>query len=121
KAAKGNPALVYVALGFSLLMSVLMLVVEPPSSSATGKAAARATILREFVGQDGKPLKPYQKLLREAELAHSRNDWNEERDAYQAVLRLLNSEDRNPLTGVTGHVEDDERLRKLLAVLLAAG
>ncbi len=120
-ASKGNPALIYAALGFSVLASILMLTLEPESSSGTGKAAARKTILRDFVGQEGQPLKPYQQLLRDAELAHSRRDGKEEKEAYRKVLRLLNSEDRNPLTGVTGHVEDDERLRKLLAVLMGSG
>lgn len=118
---KGSPALAYAALGFSLLASVALLVLEPENPTQTGKAAARQIILREFVGREGEPLKPYQQLLREAELAYSRGDRKEEREAYQAVLRLLNSEDRNPLTGVTGNVEDDERLRKLIAILMGSG
>ena len=78
-------------------------------------------ILREFVGEEGRPLKPYQQLLREAQLAHARGDRRKEQTAYQSVLRLLNAEDRNPHTGVTGHVEDDERLRKLIGILMGSG
>lgn len=118
--AKGNPALVYVALGFSVLASILLIVWEPTTASVTGKQAARTAILREFVGEEGKPLKPYQKLLREAQLAHARGDRQKERAAFQSVLKLLNSEDCNPHTGVTGHVEDDERLRKMIAALMGS-
>jgi len=119
--AKGNPALVYVALGVSVLASILLLMWEPTSATKTGKQAARQIILREFVGEEGRPLKPYQRLLRDSQLAYARGDRRGEKAACQAVVKLLNSEDRNPLTGVTGHVEDDERLRKLIAVLMGAG
>jgi hypothetical protein len=41
-----------------------------------------------------------------------------ERAAYLSVLALLNSEDKNRFTGITGHIEDDEALKEYLAVLL---
>jgi hypothetical protein len=117
--ASGNPAVLYAALGCSLLASLVLLVVDVESvATSEGKAAARQAVVREFLGRDGQPLKPHQRLLREASLAHSRGDTRAEQDAYRRVLRLLNSEDRNPFTGLTGSLEDDERLREYLGTLL---
>lgn len=118
--SQGNPALIYGALGFSVLMSMAMLFMDASvSSEATEtKSAARREVMRDFVGDDKSPIKPYQQLLRDAGLAHSRGDVKSEQAAYRKVLRLLNSEDKNPHTGITGFVEDDERLKKHLAVLL---
>ena len=118
--AQGNPVLVYAALAFSILASVVLLVLEPAANGpGRSKGAARAAILSDFVGQPGRPSQPYQQLLREAALASSRGDARAEREALQRVLKTLNSEDRNPFVGVTGRLEDDERLRQLIAVLLA--
>ncbi len=120
KASQGNPALVYGALGFSLLASVAMLFLEPQSfdERATSKASARQKIVDKFIGDDKGPTKPYQRLLREAGLAHSRGDFSGERSAYLTVLGLLNSEDRNQFTGITGSALEDDDLKKWLAVLL---
>jgi hypothetical protein len=118
-ASGGNPAVLYAALGCSLLASVILLVVDlETSGSSQSKATARQAIVAEFIGQDGQPLKPYQRLLREASLAHSRGDLKAEHDAYRRVLLILNSEDRNPFAGVTGDLRDDERLRRYLGTLL---
>ena len=117
---QGNPALVYGALGFSLLASIAMLFLEPQSFDAgsTSKAGARDAIVKNFIGDNKGPTKPYQRLLREAGLAHSRGDFAGERSAYLNVLSLLNSEDKNPFTGITGSAREDEDLKKYLAVLL---
>ncbi|MBC8001849.1 MAG: hypothetical protein H7X97_04595, partial [Opitutaceae bacterium] len=85
---------------------------------SVSKTEARQSVMRNFVGGDKGPIKPYQQLLRDAGLAQSRGDFKSERDAYRRVLRLLNSEDKNPFTGITGTAEDDDRLKKHLAVLL---
>jgi hypothetical protein len=120
KNAQGNPVLVYAALAFSVLASVVLLILEPEiGGPASSRAGARTEIVREFIGQPGEPLKPHQQLLREATLAHSRGDSRSEREALRNVLQMLNSEDRNPFVGLTGRLEDDERLRQLIAVLLA--
>jgi hypothetical protein len=118
---QGNPALVYGVLGFSLLASVAMLFLEPQSfdEQSTSKAAARQAITRQFIGGDKEPTKPYQRLLREAGLAHSRGDFVGERDAYRQVFSLLISEDKNPFTGITGSAKEDEDLKKYLSVLLS--
>ncbi len=117
---QGNPALVYGALGFSLLASIAMLFLEPQSfdAASTSKAGARDAIVKHFIGDDKGPTKPYQRLLREAGLAHSRGDFAGERSAYLNVLSLLNSEDKNPFTGITGSAKEDDDLKKYLAVLL---
>ena len=118
--AQGNPALIYGALGFSLLMSLAMLFLDPAVTDERSetKTVARLSVMRDYVGNDKGPIKPYQRLLRDAGLAQSRGDFKSERAAYLKVLRLLNSEDKNPFNGITGTTEDDERLKKHLAVLL---
>lgn len=118
--AQGNPALVYGALGFSLLASMAMMFLEPETfdERRTTKASARQAIVKKYIGDEKGPTKPYQRLLREAELANARGDFNSERSAYFAVLNLLNAEDRNPHIGITGDLDDDEQLRGHLAVLL---
>lgn len=120
QASQGNPALIYGALGFSLLASLAMLFLDPAVSDERSetKTMARQAVLRDFVGDDQKPIKPYQQLLRDAGLAQSRGDTKSERAAYLKVLKLLNSEDKNPFTGITGTAEGDEQLKKHLAVLL---
>lgn len=121
KSAQGNPVLVYAALAFSILASVVLLVLEPElGGPATSRSAARSEIVRNFVGEPGQPLKLHQQLLREAVLAQSRGDAKSERETLRKVLQMLNSEDRNPFVGLTGSLEDDERLRQLIAVLLAS-
>lgn len=120
KSAQGNPVLVYAALAFSVLASVVLLVLEPEiGGPAKSRSEARGIIVRDFVGQPGQPLKAHQQLLREAALAQSRGDGKAEREALRKVLQMLNSEDRNPFVGLTGRLEDDERLEQLIAVLLA--
>ena len=120
RAPQGNPALVYGALGFSLLLSLAMLFIDSPVTSerSQSKSAARQSVMRDFVGGDKQPIKPFQQLLRDAGLAQSRGDFKAEREAYKKVLKLLNSEDKNPFTGITGTAEDDDRLKQHIAVLL---
>ena len=120
RSSQGNPALIYGALGFSLLASLAMLFLDPAVTDerSESKNSARQSVMRDFVGSEKGPIKPYQQLLRDAGLAQSRGDFKSEREAYLKVLRLLNSEDKNPFTGITGTAEDDERLKKHLAVLL---
>ncbi len=118
--SQGNPALIYGALGFSLLASLAMLFLDPAAMDerSLSKAEARQAVMSNFVGNSKGPIKPYQKLLRDAGLAHSRGDFKSERAAHLKVLRLLNSEDKNPFTGITGTAEEDVELKKHLAVLL---
>ncbi|HET6422916.1 MAG TPA: FHA domain-containing protein [Planctomycetaceae bacterium] len=120
KRRESNPAVLYAVLACSILSSVVLLFLDLEGGvTAEGKAYSRLVIVQEFLGEEQQPLLPYQRLLRDASLAHSRGDAAGERDLYRRVLRLLNSEDRNPFTGVTGSTDDDERLRHHLGVLLS--
>jgi hypothetical protein len=118
--SQGNPALIYGAIGFSVLASLAMLFLDPAAMDerSLSKTEARQAVMRNFVGSDKGPIKPYQQLLRDAGLAHSRGDFKSERIAYQKVLSLLKSEDKNPFTGITGTAEGDIELKNHLAVLL---
>lgn len=116
---RSKSVLVYVvvAVSFSLSLAMLFIDMEPSATSDQGKAQARQEIVT-FCGEDDKEPELYQRYLRQAQLASSRGDFDTERQAYRKVLRLLNSEDNNRLTGLTGSPEQDERLRQLIAVLL---
>lgn len=120
RASQGNPALIYGALGFSLLMSLAMLFIDSPATDerSQSKWEARQSVMRDFVGGDKQPIKPFQQLLRDAGLAQSRGDFKAEREAYKKVLKLLNSEDKNPFIGITGTEEGDKELKQHIAVLL---
>ncbi len=120
KRRQSNPAVLYAVLAVSILSSIVLLFVDLEGGlSSEGKAYSRQVIVQEFLGEERQALLPYQRLLREASLAHSRGDAAGERDLFRRVLRLLNSEDRNPFTGVTGSLDEDERLRHHLGVLLS--
>jgi hypothetical protein len=125
---QSNPLLLYAAIGFSFVLSLGMLLIEPsgPRTTTGEKSAARET-LREFYGKEGDALEPYQVFLRQALVAHSKGDYAAERNAYRRVLRLLNSADirdpanHNGLTGRhTGRARaSDADLREALESLLA--
>lgn len=114
----------YLAVGGSLLMSVLLLLVpsEPGVSTASERARARQEIT-EFYGPANAEPTPWQRKLREARLAHSSGDVPGERRAYQRVLDMLNAEEYNrPGTpshvALTGDKGRDQTLRELIGVLL---
>lgn len=113
-----NPLLVYGAIGFSFLFSLMLLFLDSSgtTSSQLDQAEARKEI-QKFYGT-GNDLEPYQILLREAQLARARNDFEMERDYYRRVLNLLTAEDNQGLIRLTESREHDEKLRDLLAVLL---
>jgi hypothetical protein len=118
---QGNPAVIYVAVAVSLLLSMAMLFIDagPGGSTADERAAARRIIARDFFGDENGPVEPYQVSLREAHRAHARRDRVAERRAYHRVLESLNSEDvRSSFGGLTGSRRDDERLRELIGILL---
>jgi hypothetical protein len=119
-AAAENTVLIYAAFGFSLLASLAIVVMGPVMTNERdeSKMFARSVVMRDFVGNEKGTIKPYQQLLRDASLADSRGDTKSEREAYLRVLKLLNSEDKNPYVGVTGNMEDDDRLKKHLSILL---
>lgn len=121
KGEKGSP-LLYIAVGGSLLMSVLMLLLDtsPGTTTAQQRARARREITR-FYGTAGN-LQPYQRYLREARQAHQAGDRLAEQRAYRKVLDLLNSEDVvQSLSGLTGDKRDDAELRRLIGILMDRG
>lgn len=123
---QSNPALLYAAVAFGFCASILMLFVdvEPSGSSASQKTQARRAIAAFYETGENEP-QEHQRHLREAQLAHSRGDRIAERRAYRRVLDLLNSEDHlnsegsDRFTGLTGSLKNDEKLRRLIAVLIS--
>ncbi|MFO1094420.1 MAG: FHA domain-containing protein [Planctomycetaceae bacterium] len=129
EARSTSPLLLYGVLAGSLVLSLLMLVVDPQSQSAAQRsdyAQARAT-LQQFYGDPQRELLPYQQLLRQALVAASQGDAAAEQDAYRQVLRMLNSSDiRDPrnVNGLTGRQTNrgrasDDDLREALLTLLS--
>lgn len=116
---KSGPALLYCALGLSLLssMGLLLLDSNPPTVSEMSRSKAREEIVH-FFGNDDKHLQPWQESLRAARLASSRRDYPAEVAEYRKVLNLLNSEDRDPHIGVTGHLNGDKELRQLIGIII---
>jgi hypothetical protein len=120
KSKQGNPFLVYLAVGFSVISSTLMMVFDigPGSNPRIDKSTAREEI-RQFYGSGEDRLEDYQLLLRDAALAHSRSDFQREKAYYRHVLGMLRSEDNQGFIRLTKTPESDEKLRELLATLLA--
>jgi hypothetical protein len=109
-----------------------------------GQVARKAITI--FYGSENAPLEQYQKLLRGANLARSRGDYQGEKKAYRDVLRMLRAENKNSVTGLTRlpleasqkfdhltitelkslngptdqflELKNDERLERLLSILL---
>ncbi len=129
---QSNPVLLLTAIGLSFGMTILMLLMDVGNFTdrAAEKDRARTEIM-EYYGAEGDTLKPYQLHLREARLARTRKDFENERQEYRAVLTILRSEARDKLyryTGLTGRLDYDEssenkksdkRLEELIGVLLS--
>lgn len=127
-----HPLLLAGALALSLTMTLVLLFMEGESSSATvqDQASARAE-LREYYGEDGETLAPYQLALRRSRLAFARGDRQGEREELRQVLHMLRSEAKGRLqkfTGLTGRLDydyddaskrSDRRLEELIAILMA--
>lgn len=132
QAQKSNPFLLVLAVGASLLMTVLMLVLEAEGTGDNTARKARARVeISEYYGQENEDIKPYQIYLRQARQARGRGDLEGERAEYRKVLNLLRSEAREKLnryTGITGRLDyvdgddnrkSDRRLEELIAILLS--
>lgn len=120
KSKPSSPALMYAILAFSFLSTLGMLFLDtaPGQSGSISKTTARVQV-KEFWGNGDNDLKPFQRRLRAAQLARSRADYGEERRLYLGVLAELNSEDRDLNIGVTGSLNGDVDLKKLIGVLIS--
>ena len=134
-----------VSVGLSLVMLFLDLDVTP-GSVQQGQIARKAITI--FYGSENAPLEPYQRLLRRASWARSQGDYQGEKQLYRDVLRMLRAENKNSVTGLTRlpleasqkfdqltisdlkslngptdqflELKNDERLERLLSILLRA-
>ena len=128
KAAEAKPMSPMALLGglgvAAIFWGVLIYSVMQPAESphSQEKDDARQRIERAYFGAgaiDEKELKPYQMLLREAQMAHSRGDVKTERTNYRKVLGLLHVERRPGERGVTGSGEKDNTLEWAIVTLLS--
>jgi len=124
KKRSGNPFLLILVLGGSLVTSLILLFVDTSpvgQGSAEQKATARQILAAEYYSHlnPNTPLAEYQRLLREAHWAHSRGDFKREKELYRQVLLLLYAErGQNAYTGLTGSRTRDQQLEELLRILL---
>lgn len=117
---KTGPALMYCVLGLSFLASIGMLLIDPAPESISEMTRAEArTEIMQFFGGDKDDLQEWQLSLRAARLANSRRDYSTELTEYRRVLKVLNSEDRDPHIGVTGHLDGDVELRRLIGIIIS--
>jgi hypothetical protein len=123
-----NPLVLFGLLAMSVVLSLVMAFVEPGSegpSNAEDREAARYEIQTKFFADEEHlkldnppPLKPYQRLLRDALESHARGDYKTEQQRYRQVLRLLRAE-RSEFEGITGSPTYDRLLEGDLTILLS--
>jgi hypothetical protein len=118
-----NPLVLFGLLSLSLVASVALLLM-PAESNAPSKTRermeAREVLQGEYYAEMDKTAHyPYQVLLREAQRAHSRRDWKQERALYRKVLDLLRAEPHTPEKNLTGSPRRDEKLERQLTILLS--
>lgn len=129
KPQSSNPLMLYAVLGFSFVMSLGLLLLDPQfgGPESAGERSAARDVVRQFLGETEDEFEPYQVLLRQALVDHSQGDVRSEKLYYRRVLRMLNSSDildaenHNGLTGRQtgrGKAGDDE-LRQALKTLLS--
>lgn len=105
------------AVSVTLSLAVLLVDFESGPTPTSAAAAARQDVQR-FYGDEHAQIQPYQKLLREAQRAHTRGDISKERRCYRQVMELLRSEGRSVRKTLTGSAGDDAQLEQMLNVLL---
>jgi len=120
-----NPLVLFGLIALSVVMSILLVMYEPAAEDTAGgseRDKARAAIAHDFFGDEDfhpeDPLKPYQRLLREANLAHQRKDYSTERRLYRKVLDMLREEDGGRKKLLTGDPDRDEELEQLITTIL---
>jgi len=117
-----NPLVLLGVLCLSAVASLALLVIEfePPQGSNTPeKARARYMIEQDYFSDldSPQPRERYQLLLREAQRAFARGDYEEERRLYREVLKLLLAE-RGPFESLTGSPQRDRKLEEYIITLL---
>lgn len=120
---KSRPVFLGLVICASVLSSGLMLFFadfSPKVDEATLNNA-REEIRRFYSVRPDVELKPYQLELREAQLAHSRNDRKGEIAAYRKVMNRFRAEDKSKFVGVTGSPGADVELERLVSILLGDG
>ena len=133
-----NPLVLFAVLALSVVMSVALALVDTQPEGTTirqKKAAARIAIERNYFGQRNSvvPLEPYQVLLREAQRAHSRGDYKQERKLYRQILQMLRAEKAamddttgrrwqlgGSAKGITGSRTRDRELEQHISLLLSS-
>ena len=131
-----SPAVLFGVLSVSAVLCLWMALdsTGPQDDADTrAKHEARANIQKNHfadagVGADPEhapPLKPYQRLLREAQLAHERKDYRTEGQKYREVLDLLRQErgtigdtPGRRFESLTDSVADDKELEDWIRTLL---
>ncbi len=128
-------AVVVAAWIFSVVMTIAILMVSGAGRDANSASPEKARAMREieeeyFGDAPHGPIRPYQRLLRDARQARAREDFKAERLYYRQVLDLLRTEPGYPHSGlgaasshgleqgITGSREHDRDLEKLIITVL---
>lgn len=117
---KSNPVFIGLLICFSLLTSGVMLVVvgTQPSQTAVKVQEARTSIRDFYEVRIDEEVAPFQRELREAQLANSRGDYRTEIRNYEKVMARFHAEDRNKFKGLTGSPTADVELEEYVSTLL---
>jgi hypothetical protein len=120
---KKKPIFLGIIVCLSVLSSGLMLFFADlsPKTDEAVLNQARQDIRRFYSVREDIQLQTFQLELREAQLAHSRNDRPGEIAAYRKVMTRFRAEDKSKFVGVTGSPGADIELEKLVSILLGDG
>ncbi len=118
-----HPLLLAVVICLSVVVSITLVLYDTgsPSMHSHQKNNARRIIEEKYFGSHDQnaPLEPYQLLLREAQLAHIRGDYQSEREYYGRVLDMLRAERPPGARGLTGSRSRDRELEDQIVILLS--
>ena len=117
---KTNPNILYLILAISFFSSLMMVLIDDSGSGAGSVSQTKSRkAIKQYYDLESDNKVPFQRELREAELAHARGDRSQEKRHFRRVLYMLNAEDVNKLTGLTGEgPAADEELRQHIINLL---
>tara|TARA_B110000495_G_scaffold203356_1_gene226700 strand:+ start:1524 stop:2438 length:915 start_codon:yes stop_codon:yes gene_type:complete len=117
---KSNPIFVGLLICFSLVSSggMLFLIESGQPDAKKEVESARNDVVRFYQVRDDQVLKPFQRELREAQRAHSREDYSAESNYYQKVMLRFKNENLVKYAGLTGSPVGDKELEKHVSLLL---